>query len=371
MSAWFEASLDHQVGEFRLQIDLFLEREIGVLFGPSGSGKSLTLRLLAGLDTPKRGQVHLGGRQLLEVPGGIIQPPRQRRIGLVFQQLALFPHLNALENVAYGLSGSRRYDIAREWLARVDLKGMDQRYPAQLSGGQKQRVALARALAPEPDLLLLDEPFNTLDSPLRRSLRRELKRLHRETGVPLLYVTHYIEDVCSMGGRIFFLKDGQLTGNINVDQLWNTSSQVGAWHALGWGNLLHGEVCRREGGTWFVWGEGALELPASVQIMGPVSVFIPPNHVKILYQDIPVDPQLVPNVMHGRVVERVSIGSTTSLYVAAAGLQWQLEFPIKSYDRLDLKEGADVRIAVRPGSISLLEHDRGGSEYENTNTAPG
>lgn len=355
MSAWLEASFNYQIDQFNLQVDFTMEKEIGVLFGPSGAGKSLTLRLLAGLESPVRGSMVLGERNLMDIPGGRTLRPGERCIGLVFQHLALFPHLTALENVAYGLTDKNRYRQARDWLERVHLQELANRYPSQLSGGQKQRVALARALATEPDLLLLDEPFSTLEGPLRRSLRRELKRLHKETQTPFLYVTHHIEDVCSLGDRIFFIKDGCLTGNIPVGDLWNSSSQAGAWPALGWGNLLHGRIVQRESATWFLWQQGALELSPSMQAEGRASIFIPPYQVKLLYPDIPVDPQLLPNIMDGRVVERLSLGSNTSLYVAAAGVQWQVEFPQNSYTDIDLNEGTKVRLAVRPADITILD----------------
>ena len=355
MSAWLEASFDYQIDQFNLRVDFTMGREIGVLFGPSGAGKSLTLRLLAGLESPVRGSMVLGKRKLVDIPGGRTLQPKERRIGLVFQHLALFPHLTALENVAYGLTGKSRHLQAEDWLKRVHLQELAKRYPSQLSGGQKQRVALARALATKPDLLLLDEPFSTLEGPLRRSLRRELKRLHRETQTPLLYVTHHIEDVCSLGDRIFFIKEGCLTGSIPVDDLWNSSSQAGAWPALGWGNLLHGRVEQREGSTWFLWQQNAFELSPSMQIEGRASIFIPPHQVKLLYPDIPVDPQLAPNIIEGRVVEKLSLGSNVRLYVAAAGVQWQVEFPQRSYTNIDLSEGAKVRLAVRPESITIMD----------------
>jgi len=355
MSAWLEASFNYQIGKFNLQVDFTMEREIGVLFGPSGAGKSLTLRLLAGLESPVRGRMVLGNRKLVDIPGSRTLRPRERRIALVFQDLALFPHLTALENVAYGLTGKNRYRQAGDWLEIVHLQELAKRYPAQLSGGQKQRVALARALATKPDLLLLDEPFSTIEGPLRRSLRRELKRLHRETQTPLLYVTHHIEDVCSLGDRIFFIKDGSLTASIPVEDLWNSSSRAGAWPSLGWGNLLHGRVKQREGSTWFLWQQGALELSPSMRAEGRASIFIPPHQVKLLYPDIPVDPQLSPNIIEGRVVEGLSLGSNTSLFVAAAGVQWQVEFPQRSYTDINLSEGAKVRLAVRPTDITILD----------------
>ncbi|MBL3592011.1 MAG: ABC transporter ATP-binding protein [Synergistaceae bacterium] len=357
MAPWLEARFSRSLGTFRLDVDLVMDREIGVLFGPSGAGKSQTLRALAGLTRIAKGTIALNGRKLTALPSG------QRRIGFVFQDLALFPHLSALENVAYGLKGKRRGERARHWLKRMHLEELEDRKPLQLSGGQRQRVALARALAPEPDILLLDEPFSALDSPLRRSLRRELKQLHRETGTPILYVTHQIEDVCALGDRIFFMSEGTVTGQLPVDRLWENHAVEAAWRSIGWGTLLTGEVRDFQGGIELFWEKGRLLLPPSTEERGPVRAFIAPDQIKILYPDIPVDPQLAANILTGTVVETVHVGSTTRVDLAACGMTWQTEHPREAYASLDLKEGETVRFAVRPRSISLLAPtgpDRGG-----------
>ncbi len=355
MAPWLEARFEKRIGSFHLQVDLSMEREIGVLFGPSGSGKSQTLRLLAGLSRPDSGQLNLGGRGLLKCPGGCWTPPSGRNIGLVFQELALFPHLTVRDNVAYGLTGIDRRQKADQWLERCHLDGYGDRFPHQLSGGQKQRVALARALAPEPDLLLLDEPFSALDAPLRSSLRRELKKLHREIGIPVLYVTHHIEDVCALGERIYFLREGKIARRLPVSDLWDSSSQSSLWDTLGWGNLIHGYVETGPGGLWLSWAEGRLELPPSTTTRGPVTAFMAPHHLKILYPDLPVAPQLAMNIMKGTVVERLDLGSNRRIYIESGGFQWQLECPAEAYQPLALTEGTPVRFAVMPRNICLLE----------------
>jgi molybdate transport system ATP-binding protein len=214
-------------------------------------------------------------------------------------------------------------------------------------------VALARALAPEPELLLLDEPFSALDSPLKRSLRRELKALQRETGIPVLYVTHHIEDLCALGQRIFLLREGRLVGSFPLERLWDSGSQAGVWTALGWGTVIQGTVELRGGTPRLCWPGGSLELPSSAQPMAAVTAFVAPQEVKILYPGIPVDPLLAANVMEGTVVESYQVGSTRTLHVAAAGLSWHVEFPSNSYRDLDLGEGAAVRISVRSGAVEL------------------
>jgi len=183
--------------------------EIVALLGPSGSGKTTILRLVAGFETPDAGSVRIDGEDVTRVP------PQRRNFGMVFQHYALFPHMTAGENVAFGLEsrGLPSSEIRRrvaESLAAVELAGLDRRPVAQLSGGQQQRVALARALAPRPRVLLLDEPLSNLDPTLREKTRRELQRLIRSTGITTLFVTHEQEEAFELGDRVAVLNRGRL-----------------------------------------------------------------------------------------------------------------------------------------------------------------
>lgn len=183
--------------------DLTVEAgEIVALVGPSGCGKSTVLRLLAGLERPRRGRISIGGR--LMVDDGIFVPPERRGVGLVFQDFALFPHLTVEKNIAYGMNRLPRAERRERLEAMLALTGLAElvhRYPHQLSGGQQQRVALARALAPGPAVLLLDEPFSSLDAHLRDHLRGEVRRIIRAAGTTALFVTHDRQDVQAMADR--------------------------------------------------------------------------------------------------------------------------------------------------------------------------
>ena len=187
------------------------EGEVLCLLGPSGCGKTTLLRLIAGFETPDAGRVRVGG---LEVAGPKTWlPPEARRIGFVFQDYALFPHLNVLQNVAFGVRArTRRARLRRaeEVLALVGLTIFSRRYPHQLSGGQQQRVALARALAPKPDIILLDEPFSNLDAALRGSTREEVRRILKETNTTTLLVTHDQEEALSFTDRLAVMRAGRL-----------------------------------------------------------------------------------------------------------------------------------------------------------------
>jgi ABC-type spermidine/putrescine transport systems, ATPase components len=184
--------------------------EILTLLGPSGCGKTTTLRLIAGLEAVDGGTVRLNGKN---VTGSSFVPPEQRGVGVVFQEFALFPHLTARENVAFGLtdhSSAETDHRVDELLELVDLPDQSESYPDELSGGQQQRVALARSLAPEPDILLLDEPFSNLDVDLRVAMREEVRRILKEAGVTAISVTHDQEEALSISDRVAVMSDGHI-----------------------------------------------------------------------------------------------------------------------------------------------------------------
>lgn len=193
-------------------VSLSLSRgEVGVLLGASGSGKTSILRALAGFEPLTAGRIELNGQTIAEAGRGM--PPEQRRLGMMFQDFALFPHLNVSANIGFGLRGvvaAEREQRVDGWLARVGMSGFGERYPHELSGGQQQRVALARALAPEPAMLLLDEPFSALDADTRAHLIGELRSLFRQTGVTVLMVTHDQHEAFALADRVGVMAAGKL-----------------------------------------------------------------------------------------------------------------------------------------------------------------
>jgi molybdenum ABC transporter ATP-binding protein len=200
-------------GAFRLDAEFAAPAGITALFGPSGAGKTLTLRCIAGLTRPDAGRIEVAGRTLFDSATGIDLPARDRRVGYVFQQYALFPHLTVERNVAYGLHAlprAARRPRAAELLNLVGLAGFGDRSPSGLSGGQQQRVAIARALAGDPRILLLDEPFAALDAMVRVRLRAELRELHRRTGIPMLLVSHDLAEIRHLADHLVLLEDGRV-----------------------------------------------------------------------------------------------------------------------------------------------------------------
>lgn len=196
--------------EFGLDLAGF---SVTVLFGPSGCGKTTILRCLAGLERPEEGRIEAGPELWFDGARGLQRPPHRRNIGLVFQDSALFPHLDVAANIAFGLrhlsAGQRARRLAR-LLELVGLEGMGGRRTTELSGGQCQRVALARALAPGPGLLLLDEPFASLDRNGREQLRDSLRGILAESGIPTLLVTHDGHEALALGDRFLMMQDGCL-----------------------------------------------------------------------------------------------------------------------------------------------------------------
>ncbi|HUK21919.1 MAG TPA: ABC transporter ATP-binding protein [Gemmatimonadales bacterium] len=222
--------------------------EILALLGPSGSGKTTTLRLLAGFEAPDAGRVWLDGEDITSLP------PARRRSGMVFQHYALFPHLDVGDNVAFGLGkrgkgeGGSVSQRVRGALELVQLAGFERRKVQQLSGGQQQRVALARALAPEPRVLLLDEPLSNLDPTLRERTRRELRQLIKRVGITSVFVTHEQEEAFDLGDRVAVLRDGRLEQLGTPDELYERPRTLFVATFVGRANVLRDEVAQAFGG---------------------------------------------------------------------------------------------------------------------------
>ncbi|MSQ05688.1 MAG: ABC transporter ATP-binding protein [Dehalococcoidia bacterium] len=268
------ATIQKQIGSFHLEVELSAGPGVLLLFGPSGAGKTQTLNAIAGLSTPDAGEVVLNGKTLFcRGPEGppVNLPARERQVGYVFQDYALFPHLTVEENIAFGLPPDVRHEAPERVLELVQtyqLDGLEQRRPLELSGGQQQRVALARALASNPQALLLDEPFSSLDAELRRELRRELRNFLRAAHIPVVLVTHDREDALALGDMVQVIDGGRCLAQGEPLQVLGQPGQGRVARLVGVENLLplRVERCNSADGTMVCVGEGApqglrLEVP--------------------------------------------------------------------------------------------------------------
>jgi iron(III) transport system ATP-binding protein len=289
------------------------------LLGPSGCGKTTLLRTIAGLEAPDAGTVTIGDRLVSGGEGHAAVPPEQRRVGMVFQDWALFPHLTVGKNVAYGLPrGERGGPRVQEALAMVGLEGLEDRMPGTLSGGQQQRVALARALAPEPMVLLLDEPFSNLDTALRVQVRVEVHRLLADLAITTVFVTHDQEEAFVLGDEVAVMRDGVVVQQDSPSVLYDEPADPWVASFVGDANLLAGQAS----GTSAVTVIG--EVPLARSLEGRVDVLLRPEELSLA-------------VGAGATVELVEFYGHDTVYVV----------------RLD--EGGDVR--VRAGSAPV--HRRG------------
>ncbi len=254
--------------------------ELLALLGPSGCGKTTTLRLIAGFEEPDAGRIEIGGRMVAEVgPKGCrCEPPERRRVGMVFQDYALFPHLSVARNVSFGLprGGRGEHDgrVAAA-LAAVGLDGLGGRMPDQLSGGQQQRVALARALAPNPDLILLDEPFSNLDAEMRAAVREEVREILRRAGATVVLVTHDQEEALSLADRVAVMWDGAIVQAGPPEELYHRPVSRAVAAFVGDAQFLPGEASGRRVAT--VLGD----LPVNGQATGPVEVMLRPEALRL------------------------------------------------------------------------------------------
>jgi molybdate transport system ATP-binding protein len=237
--------LRHGVSPFVLDVSLEVSPGITILFGPSGAGKSTVLDCIAGLVRPDSGRIAAGEEVLFDSQRGVSCPPQERRVAYVFQTLALFPHLNAEENVAYGLNGmphEERSARVQEILMAFRVDKLRARRPAEISGGERQRIALARSLVTQPRVLLLDEPLTGLDAELKASILDDLRAWNAARRIPILYVTHSREEVDALGERVIAMDHGHVLSEGTPTQVLEAPRRKRLAQAAGFENLLSGTV---------------------------------------------------------------------------------------------------------------------------------
>jgi len=235
----FNADLLFQRNQFQLQAEIQLHKaSISVLLGESGAGKSTLFRLISGLEKPQQGRIQSGETIWVDTHNNICLATQKRKVGMMFQDYALFEHMSVYDNIAYGIAAAEQKTVVETWLKRIKLAEKANAYPCALSGGEKQRVALARALACKPDILLLDEPFSALDTSIRHKLRRELQTIIRQTKVPVLIATHDLDEARLIADYVYVMANGKIVRHGVANQVFKHPKNQLAATSLGWHNVL-------------------------------------------------------------------------------------------------------------------------------------
>jgi iron(III) transport system ATP-binding protein len=328
--------------------------ELVALLGPSGCGKTTTLRLVAGFITPDGGEIRVGDR-VLSSPTGVI-PPERRRMAMIFQSYALWPHMTVARNVAYGLrfAGVPRAERERRveaMLQVVQLGGYGARYPGELSGGQQQRVAVARALVVEPEILLLDEPLSNLDASLREEMRFEIRRLHEQFGITTLYVTHDQAEAMVISDRVAVLRDGRVVQVGAPQELFERPRTRFVAEFIGKTNLI--DAIAEGPGTV---ARGGLRLRVAADGLTPrvpAVVSIRPHQIAL--RPATPSPATGLNVLTGSVIRASYLGDTVDYQIRLDGSDVVLRVTGPAPARA--RAGESVAVTVPPEACVLLPAD--------------
>jgi ABC-type sulfate/molybdate transport systems ATPase subunit len=394
-----ELSIAKRLREFRLQVAFDAADELVVLFGPSGAGKTVTLRSIVGILRPDAGYIRVDGAPLFDAAHGVDLPMQRRRVGYVPQNYGLFPHLSVAENVAYGLgslpAAARRARVG-EMLQRLELSGFERRRPHELSGGQQQRVALARALVTQPRILLLDEPFAALDSALRLRLRRDVQRIHRQFPLTTLFISHDLGEAYALAEKIVVVDRGavlqvgsredvfqrpasarvaRLTGAVNVFPAAlapATPTEIAAARLTESGVVRPTSAANPSSSDFWlpVRPVGApplvavvapplrlLARPPTVPLPRHVDVCIRPEAIAVL----PASAAPGPNRLPARIVDEMATAAFVTLFCEPAAVSsgsplptLEVLVPVQTYEALRLRDIRACTLLIPPERITLL-----------------
>ena len=336
------------------------ENELVVLLGPSGCGKTTLLRCVAGLETPDEGEIVIDGRVVFSSARGIFVPPDQRRLSMIFQSYALWPHMTVAQNVGYPLEGQKlpAAEIARRVSAALELVGvggLEAQFPGRISGGQQQRVALARALVSNSSVVLFDEPLSNVDAQVRNQLRFELKRMQRQIGFSGLYVTHDQAEAMELGHRVAVLQSGRIAALDTPRRVYEEPTNHYVANFVGVSNFLDGHVrSTAEGGTVVETRFGLFETGALEQSFAPgegVQLVLRPEKISL---DAAAPSGEARNTVPVRVEAQLFSGAYTE-YVVSAGEQvfrvWSHDDTLRSF-----AEGDSAWLSIKPAALRLIRH---------------
>ncbi|MBI5969825.1 MAG: ABC transporter ATP-binding protein [Deltaproteobacteria bacterium] len=363
--------LKKSIAGFDIDASLSLEEELMVLFGPSGAGKTLLLKLIAGIIKPDKGTVAIRGDKVFDSGERIDVPMRGRRVGFVFQDYALFPHMTIGENIAYGIPEKKDALAAEAVRGLVDLMrltGLEQRYPREISGGQRQRAALARTLAAKPGILLLDEPFSALDYQVREKLRADLLRIHEVYPVTTLLVTHDLEEAFMLGARIAVINHGRIEQVGPREEVFYRPVTRNVARFIGFKNIFDGVVAGIDANGLIIHNSdmGAVRADApsggGVAVGGRVTFCIRPEDIVVVRPDKTAVLSSPSNVFDAYVESITGKGSTQMLFLKVGyshvagerGASIKAELPNFVVRKLGLCAGMKIRVLLKKESIRVI-----------------
>ena len=330
---------------------------ITILFGASGAGKTTLLDCVAGLATPDTGRITVGDRVFFDGDGGVNLPVQRREVGYVFQDLALFPHLSAEENIGFGLGGKERERRTDEILESFRIAHLRERKPREISGGERQRVALARALVIDPCVLLLDEPLAALDAPTKSRMIDDLRAWNRAHGIPIIYVTHSREEVFALGERVLVLEDGKIVAQGTPHEVMMAPLQESVAQLAGFENVFNAAVVAvlehrgtmrcRIGGS-----KVELETPL-VRVKSGSSLRVGIRAGDILLATIQPQGLSARNVLPGRIL---SLEQRDMIVVARidCGVEMTVHLTLAARDVLELQPGKEAWLVVKTHSCHVM-----------------
>ena len=350
-------------GAFSLDVEFDVPSGFTILFGASGSGKTTTLKAISGIVRPDAGRIAIDNEVLFDSAERVDLPIRARGVGFVFQDLALFPHLSALANVEFGMSGlsrAERRQRAQATMEALRISHTTERKPRQISGGEAQRVALARALASQPRILLLDEPLSAIDEATKRGIIADLKSINRELRLPIVYVTHSREEAVSLGERVIVYEQGRVVASGEPVSVFGTPVTASVARLTGVENIFNALVVSKSenAGTMTVEisdarGTCRVDVPFGNQAPGEhVTIAVPSGDI-LLATEEPRSTSLR-NRLRGKIVTIDEELNRTVVRVEA-GVMWSASVTRQAVTELELSEGKQVWLAFKTHSCYLVD----------------
>ncbi len=302
--------------EFTLNVKFKCLNKMIVLFGPSGAGKTLTLDCIAGLEKPDAGYISVNNTLYFDSEKSINISPQKRKVGYLFQNYALFPHLTVEKNIIFGMRSGKKIKELERMLDIFEIHGIEKRYPSQLSGGQCQRVALARALITQPQILLLDEPFSSIDHITRVRLRRDLKKIREMIKIPIVLITHNPVEAYTMADTLVVYRHGGIEQIGSPKEIFTKPKSRNVARLVGMNNIFKGKVLDTREDEIVIQSQKRIIVAISdLKIGEEVTWCIRPDHVMVLREDHTIGKAVAENVFSGKITEIVSKGATYLFFI--------------------------------------------------------